>query len=229
LSTLAVPKPQTEPVTVDLIARSKTLTIRSNDQYRQACEEKLAIDAMIADRHALHDPVVAKAFETHRAATAARRTDIEPLENAKTIYERAINGWRKEQERIALEAARAEQAERERIALEEREREIEEAESAEAAPEEIVAIIERPIYVPPPVMPRAPIVPQVSGIRRKPANWKASLENTPGAKMRLIQFVAKNPAFEHLIEVNQASANALAKALKTTMSVPGLVAFDENA
>lgn len=229
MSALAVPPPPPEMVTVDVIARSKSLIIRTKEQYVQACEEKLAIDAMIADRHNLHDPVVSKAFETHRAATAARKSDLEPLETAKAIYDRAINGWQREQERQAQERARIEQQERELIALQEREREIEEAEAAEAAPEEIAAIVERPVYVPPPMVQRETFVPRVAGIRRRPSNWKVQLDGKPDAKMRLIKFIAANPAFEHLLEVNQSSANALAKALKTTMNVPGLVAFDENA
>lgn len=215
-------------VKVDPVERSKSLVVTSNEQYVQACEEKLALDVMIADRKALHDPVVSKAFETHRAATAARRSDVEPLEIAKAVYERVINTWRRDQERAAQQRALEEQQARELMALQEREAEIVEAEAMQAAPEEIAAIIERRVYVPPPVVSRAP-VPHVAGIRKKAANWKVAWDGKPNAKMRLIQFVAKNPQFEHLLALDETSANNLARGMKTLMAIPGIVAFDADS
>jgi hypothetical protein len=254
--------PVTAPVpeTVDLVSKARTLIIRTNDQYVQACGERLALKDMIADRHAVHDPTVAKAHEAHKQAVASRAADINPLEEAERIYVRAIDGWQREQQRLALEAARlererreaeaeverkriAEEArlERERleaIAAEEREAEIKEAENAGASIEEVTALAERPLVVAPvyeepvyvaPVTVR-PMVPQVAGIRKRPDAWKAGLDpRDPQAKMKLIRFVSTNPQFEHLLELNSSSACALAKALKTTMAIPGLTAWNDNA
>lgn len=238
---LLTPTAQPEAgATIDLVVRSRSLQIRTPDEYVRACEEKLALDMMIKDRHANHDPVVAKAFETHRAATAARASDINPLEAAKKIYDDAIHRWQTEQRRIALAAAEAQRKEDERIAIEAREREIEEAEAAAAdsgamyqaeAIEEVRAIIERPVYVAPVHVPKVlASVPQVAGIRKRAELWAAKLDpSTTGALHKLIQFVSKNPQFEHLLQLNEQSANALAKAMKQTMNVPGLLAFDKNS
>jgi hypothetical protein len=248
------------PETIDLVSKSRTLVIRTNDQYVQACGEMFALKDMIANRYALHDPTVEKAFAAHKQAIAARSADISPLEEAKRIYERAIDGWRREQDRMALEAARIEREQREReaqaervriaaeanaerdrleaIAAQEREAEIIEAESAGASVAEVTAIIERPLIVAPvyeepvyvaPVTVR-PTVPQVQGIRKKPDNWKAALDpRDPQAKAKLIRFVSTSPQFSHLLILDTSAANSLAKALKTTMSIPGLAAWNDNA
>ncbi len=219
------------PVSIDLCEKARTLTITSSIQYVQACEEKLAIDEMIKDRHAVHDPAVQKAYESHQAACRARNSDILPLEEAKRLYQAATDRWRREQERIALEAARLEREQIARQAEELREAELVEAEQAGATEVEVQAIIERPVYVPPVMLPKVnPQVPKVAGIRRKADNWKARLDpSNPASLRKLILFVSTNPQFEHLLQLNESSANALAKGLKTQMAIPGLIPYNESA
>jgi hypothetical protein len=230
MGTLTLVNPESAPPPVDLITRAKSLTIKTPEQYVQACEDKLALDDMIANRHANHDPVCAKAHEAHKAAVAARSADIAPLEAAKTIYECAINGWRREQERIANEQARLAREEQERIALLDRENEIEAAEADSATVEEVAAIIDRPVYVPPAIArPAATMVPKVPGIRKKPDNWKAILDPADaGAKLKLIKYVAANPQFQHLLILDSQAANQLAKALKLTMALPGVKVYNDQ-
>jgi hypothetical protein len=222
---------ETAPVSVDLCDKARTLNIRNSIEYIQACEEKLAIDEMIKDRHAVHDPAVAKAYESHQAACRARNTDIVPLEEAKRLYTLATDRWRREQEQIAIEAAREEQRKIERQAEEAREAEIVEAEQAGATVVEVQAIAERPVYVPPVMTPKVnPMVPKVAGIRKRPDNWKARLNPSDPASLRkLILFVSTNPQFEHLLQLNESSANALAKGLKTQMAIPGLIPYNDSA
>lgn len=228
MSAIALVTPSTPPPPVDLVTRAKTLTITSNTEYVQACEEKLALDDMIANRHANHDPVCQKAHEAHKAAVAARSADIEPLETAKKIYDRAIDGWRREQDRLAIEQAQRERDEIARQAELAREAEIVEAEAEGATVEEVTAIIERPVYIPPAIV--RPTLPKVAGIRKRPDNWKAILDPAdPNAKLRLIKYVAGNPQFQHLLVLDTTAATQLARALKLTMAIPGIKVFNDNA
>lgn len=231
MSALALVSHATPPPPVDLVTKSRVLVISTPEQYVQACEDKLALDEMIAGRHANHDPVCQKAHEAHKAAVAARSADIDPLETAKALYVRAIDGWRREQERIAAERARIEREELERLALLEREAEIVEAEADGATVEEVTAIIERPVYVPPAIVRTNPMmVPKVAGIRKRADNWKAILDPADaGAKLKLIKYIATNPQFQHFLILDSQAANQLAKALKLTMSVPGIKVFNDNA
>jgi hypothetical protein len=230
LTTLALPAiPPPPPACIDLIEKARTLRITNSIEYVQSCEAKLAIDDMIKNREAVHGPVVSLAYATHQAACKARNEDIAPLQAAKNIYVDACDRWRRDQEEIARQDARRQQERLDMLALEEREHEIVDAENAGATVEEVTAIAERPIYVPPVIPARPASVPKVSGFRKRPDNWKAMLDPAnPSALRLLIQFVATNPQYEHLLELNQSSANALAKALKTTLQVPGLKVYNDN-
>ena len=64
--------------------------------------------------------------------------------------------------------------------------------------------------------------PDTKGSR---APWKGKCTN----KMALIKFIANNPAFENLIEVNASALNALAKAQKQAMAVDGCTAYQEHS
>jgi hypothetical protein len=223
------PPPTQEQAVINIIEASKALQIRNSVEYVQACQAKLAIDEMIKNRHAVHDPAVAAAHKAHQEALLARSKDIDALTEAKLIYVRETDRWRREQERIAEEEARANRELLERQAAEAREAEVVEAEQAGATVEEVAAIIERPVYVPPAIAQPPASVPKVSGMRRTPANWKAVLDpNDPAALNKLIKYVSTNPQFSHLLQLNESSANALAKALKTTMAIPGLKAYDAS-
>jgi hypothetical protein len=224
----AAPPETNEPMSI--LDKAKGLRITNSIEYIVACDARLAIDDMITDRKNNHDPVVAAAHKAHLAATEARRADLDPLIEARRLYQQAITGWQREQEVAAEEERRRQQKEIEAQAFEAREAEIVEAEVAGASVEEVKAIVEREVYVPPVVAPARPVsVPKVSGIRKIAANWKAVLNpNDPEALFKLAQFVVANRQFLSLIEVNESSANSLAKGLKATMQIPGLVAYDAS-
>lgn len=221
---------ETNDTTMSILERAKGLRITNSIEYIVACDARLAIDDMITDRKANHDPVVDAAYKAHQAACKSRKDDIDPLVEARQLYQRAIAGWQREQEELAEQKRREDQKLIQQQAFEAREAEIVEAEVAGASVEEVKAIVERDVYVPPVVAPKQPIsVPKVSGIRKVAANWKGALNpNDPEALFKLAQFVVANRQFIHLIEVNESSANALAKGLKATMQIPGLVAYDAS-
>jgi hypothetical protein len=222
------PPETNEPMS--MLEKAKALRITNSIEYIVACDARLAIDDMIVDRKANHDPVVQSAYETHKKACKAREDDLNPLVEARRLYQQAIAGWQREQEELAEQERRRQQKEIEAQAFEAREAEIVDAEIAGASVEEVKAIVEREVYVPPVVAPARPVsVPKVSGIRKIAANWKAVLNpNDPEALFRLAQFVVANRQFLSLIEVNESSANSLAKGLKATMQIPGLVAYDAS-
>ena len=54
--------------------------------------------------------------------------------------------------------------------------------------------------------------------------WRAELTD----KLALVQHVAANPHLVHLLEVYMPAANAMARAQREAMSIPGLVAVSET-
>ena len=70
----------------------------------------------------------------------------------------------------------------------------------------------------------APSVAKVSGISTRGV-WKAELTD----KAALVAFIAQNPQFLNLVDVNTSGINQMAKAMKETMNIPGIRAFEERA
>ncbi len=105
----AAPPETNEPMS--MLEKAKALRITNSIEYIVACDARLAIDDMIVDRKANHDPVVQSAYETHKKACKAREDDLNPLIEARRLYQQAIAGWQREQEELAELERRRQQKE----------------------------------------------------------------------------------------------------------------------
>lgn len=144
-----------------------------------------------------------------------------PLEAAEAQVKAEIRRWDVEQERIQQERQRAAQAVAEREAEEQRLRDAIVAEESGASSEEVSAIVEAPVVtVAPPV---APTYAKASGISRRD-NWKAKVTDM---KALVKAAAAGKVPIEYLLP-NETALNARAKADKTTMAIPGVVAWNDQ-
>ncbi len=222
------PVPPPPANAVILIGKARDVAITTPREYILACEAKLQLDEIIKEREAVHGKVKTMAWELHKAASEAFNLELNPLYEAKRLLANALDGWRREQERLAEEQRRRDQEALDRAAEAEREEEVQAAEAAGATVEEVTQIIERPVYVPPVVAPARPAaVPKVAGIRKKADNWKAMLDPAkPDALGELIRYCAANPQFQYLLQLNERSASGLAKGQRDKMNIPGLRSYN---
>jgi len=101
----------------DVTTRAAALVIKDQDSYAMANELGKGIQELADEAEAAHRPVIKKAFETHRAATALLKSIVDPLNEAVKLIKGKIAAWDEEQKRIRLaEEARirAEQARQQR-------------------------------------------------------------------------------------------------------------------
>lgn len=184
--------------------------------HAKACDALTAIKDLRKAAEEHHRPVIDSAHKTHRAACAALNKIDQPLAEAETILKSGIGSFEIAQRRIQAEAERKAREEAERIIAEQREQEIEAAESEGASVEEIRVMAEAPMVIPAPrVQPTfqpAPGVTTVTGYKARVTDLR-----------KLCRAVAEGVVAPTLVLPNETALNALARAQKGIMQVPGVV------
>lgn len=145
---------------------------------------------------------------------AARDGLIGPFAEARGIYDRKAQEYEAEERRKADEEARRLQ---DKARREEEERKLAEAEEAEKAGDKELRdrILEEPVEVP--VVAVAPAVAQVQGVTTRTL-WSADVFNL----RMLIEFVAKHPEWDTLLEPHLPNLNRLAVSQQEAMRIPGV-------
>lgn len=212
----------------ELEVRARTLGeeashLRITDQatYDFAADRLLAVVALrneIIDHHA---EMKRSSHQAWQAVLAAEKKLLGPVDAAEQILKRSIGAYQPEQERLAAEARAQAEAEAQAQAAEQREREIERAEAAGADAEEVAAICAEPLPVVLPALP-PPTFQKAPGISTA-ANWKGECVNIS----QLVRAVAEGKASITLVTEDKAAINALARATRGTLAVPGIRFFNQ--
>jgi hypothetical protein len=162
-------------------------------------------------------PVAKKAHETWKEAVALRKKVDDPLDGAEQEIKRAMGVYYAEQEHIRKEDEawiQAEMTKREEDARLGQAAELEKAGEGAAAQ----AVLDAPVVAMPITLPKA----QADGISMK-INWRVKVTNLRA----LVKAVAEGRADLGLIQANMMALNGMARALKGTMTIPGVRAVSE--
>lgn len=166
-------------------------------------------------------PLLRQAVDTHKAILARKKEVLSPLEKAEGIVKSKVTRYNLEQ----LEKAAKLQRELEAAARKaEEDRRLADAAAAVEAgiPEEaVMETFDAPI-VPMSVAP-APPPPKVQGLSFA-TTYKAEVTNL----LELVRFVAANPSHLALLMANVVSLNAMAKAQKEGLALPGVRVVKEQ-
>jgi colicin import membrane protein len=203
--------------------RAKALVVKDQDSLDQAGELLGAIKDLrkqVADEIG---PVVAKAFEAHKAATALRKKLDEPLEQAERILKGSSAVYMAGQKRIAEAEARRIEEELRKQQEEAQEAAIEQAEASGANEAEVLAMIEQTAYQPPPRVAVAPTFEAPKGVAMR-TTLKAEVESLG----MLVQYLANHPEFINLVLPNMPAINALLKAQGKALRLPGVRIYEES-
>jgi len=196
------------------------IVVTDNDSMTMADNTKGAIKEMLKEIDGVFKPMADKAFQAHRAITGKWKEVKAPLEEADAYlteqvktYLRKLEDIRLEEERRLREVARKQEEER-RLA------DALEAEK-EGNVEEAQAILEEEMFVPPPVVKVD--VPKVDNRKYRTIPRARCID-----KMKLIRFVAQNPALADLLDYNSSVGNNKAKSMgKEINNIPGLSYYEE--
>jgi hypothetical protein len=166
-------------------------------------------------------PLKDSAWKTYRGIQDKFRQGDEYAAAAERAVKTEIRKWDEGQQKLEGERQRQAQMEAEKAAEEERLRAAIYAESGGASPAEIEAIAHAPMAV---VAPRVePSYQRTAGISTR-ANWKAQVKDL----WQLVKAAAKDKGLLAYLLPNEAALNARARAEKSTLNIPGVVAYNDS-
>ena len=219
----------------------KAMEVDSQETYELAADELKAIKAKAKSLEDQRTAITKPINDALKGINALFKGPTTFLEEAERVIKGKMISYSTEQERIAAEERRraeaAVRAEQERLAREAAAREAEAAKAAaklmaegdEVAAAEVqaqaaieaasltatAAVITAPVA--------APAVAKVSGVSTR-STWKAECTD----KAALVAFIASNPTFLNLLDVNASALNQMAKAMKETLQLPGVRVYEEK-
>lgn len=215
---IAVPDSQgIQNETALLVRQANELVIQDADSHAvgqlilsRLTEKSRAIQELFA-------PMKQAAHEAHKIVCAREKEALLGTTHGRSVISDKLGIYEREQERLAkLEQARLE-AEARKAAEEQalREAALLEAAGAPADTTEAVlaAAIEGPVAVP---KVQTQTV-KVNGVTAR-EYWAAQVTDM----VMLVKFVANNPQFINLIQANTAALNAMARANKDSLKIPGV-------
>jgi hypothetical protein len=220
---------------------AKEITIDSAPMYEAAADELKAIKKAAKELEDKRVGITKPIDEAKKAVMDLFRRPLEILGEAETVLKRAMITYADEQEKIRREEqAKLDaiaKAERERLAAEAKAKQEEAERLAQAAQDSgdeqafaqaAQAAAEAQVMESTVAVMTAPTATtaaaKVSGISARGV-WKAECTD----KIALIKFIAQNDAFINLLDVNQSALNQLAKAMKQTLNLPGVRAYEERS
>lgn len=217
------PEPDLEQEALSWPERARGFVVFDQKTYDVAARKLLALAEMRREIIQHHAEPKQKAFEAHKSICAAEKRLLDPVAEAERIIKGSIGTYDMEQRRIRETADRKAREESERLAMEQREREIVEAEAAGAAVEEVTAMIEAPMIVP-------RVAPMAPAIQHRPAAG-VSTARTYRARVTdikaLCRAVADGAVAHTLVLPNETALNALARAQKGVLSIPGVLVEED--
>lgn len=212
-----------------IVAVSTALVIDSDDMYQIAADELRDIKAKTKSLDERRQGMVGGLNAVVKQINDLFRPAIDRLKAGEEALKRAMITYQNDQEAKRREAQRAAdaiaQAERKKLQDEAVAIEAQAAQSGDVALlEKSTALREEINYVA--AATAAVAAPAVKGLSTS-RPWKCRIPETAEYKMAMLRHIAQHPEFLHLVDINQSACNALAKALKESLSIPGLTAYQD--
>jgi hypothetical protein len=201
--------------------RARAIAIRDQRTYTLAGTLLVDISALEREIQQHHKPIKDAAFAAHKAAVAAEKRLLDPLQDAKGILKRGIGAWEEEQERIRQEAERKAQEAARKLEEEIRLQQAVAAEQAGADQATVEEIMETPIPIPVPIAP--PTFDRVQGVSTS-QRWRAEVFD--------IKLLCRAVTLKKLpvtyVKPNLTTLNTKTRAEKSTLKIPGVRAVPET-
>jgi hypothetical protein len=219
--TLTTTEQEIKQEALTVVEQAKIVKITDQESYDHACTLLLEQIKPFRKRWLEYWAAVKNpAWAAYQAIQKKFTEGDKPLEEAERQVKQEINRWDQEQEKIRQEQQRKAEEDARRAEEEERLRLATMAEESGATAEEVNAIVDTPVTaVAPPV---APTYQKASGIGTR-ENWKAKVTDLK----KLCAAIAKGTVPITYVLPNESVLNARAKADKSTLNIPGVVAYNE--
>lgn len=220
--TVERPDPQLLSSAERFLAVAQSYLITSPELYEAAAADLQEIKGKLKALEEKRTAITRPLNQALKAVNDLFRKPKELLEQAEGLIKRAMSAYDHERERKRREeqARLEEEARKERERLEAKAREAEEKgqiEKAEALRESANAVVA-------PIVSPATEAPKVTGIATR-GLWKARVTD----KAALVRhIVAERPDLLSLIEIDASALNAMARAQKSALSLPGVEVYEHK-
>jgi len=193
--------------------KARSIKVVDQQTYNQAATVLIDIATLKKQIVEHHKPIKDSAFAAHKAAVAAEKRLLDPLEEASGIIKRGIGVFEQEQERIRLEAQRKAEEEASRLEEEARLKLAVQAEEMGATEETITEIVNTPIPLQRPVV--APSFQRTTGV---------STSRKPVYKWRVID--EKKIPREFLM-IDPVKVNGIVRAMGSATNIAGIQVYED--
>ena len=204
-----------------VLAVAKSISVDSNEMAEIAAAELTTIKGRVKELDEERKRITKPMDDAKKAVMDIYKPAIEKLGQAETILKAAITSFQNEQRRLADLAA----AEEARKAREEAQKLAAKAEKLEAKGKTEDAEAMRNVAamtVAAPVTVAAPT--KLAGVSSRKV-WKASVTDRAAA----IKAMADNPAYQHLLTIDESALNKLAAAMKNpNCPIAGVVFYEDS-
>jgi len=204
-----------------VLAVAKAIKVDSPEMAEIAASELVTIKTRAKDLDEERKSITKPMDDAKKAVMDIYKPAIERLGQAETALKDAISGYQKEQRRLAdlaaAEAARKAREEAEKMAAKAEKLEAKgKAEDAEALRNVAAMTAAAPVTVSRPT--------KLAGVSTRKV-WKANVADRAAA----IKAMADNPAYQHLLTIDESALTKLAAAMKTPNSpIPGVVFYEDS-
>lgn len=203
-----------EAKALSLPEMARALVIKDQAGFERGGQVLKDIKAMRSEINDTFDPIIKKAHEAHKEAVAKKKQIEAPLLEAEGIVKNGLAAYHEEQERIRLEAQRKAEEEAKKVAEEEQLAAALAAEN-DGCKEEAEAIINSPIALVRPIVPKAPTAAPGVSFRQ---NYSAEVIDLRA----LLRAIAEGKVPIQAIEANMTFLNQQARSLQTAFNFPGV-------
>jgi hypothetical protein len=215
------PARELENKTLTLTQEARALAVTDQPSYKLAVERLLAVADLRREIVAHHEPIKRAAHSARQQVIAAEKRLLDPVAEAERVYKTGIAAYESEQRRLEAEARAKAEADARRLAEEQREQELQQAEAEGADLAEVAAMLAAPL---PAIRPETrPAFQSARGVSTA-TNWKGEVTSLE----TLVKAIAAGKANIGLVMPNEPAINQLARATRGTLEVPGVRFFSES-
>ena len=226
-TTVAVQEQELKQQALSVLEQAKIMKITDQESYTNACVLLMDHIKPLRKRWAdywkgndAHPGPVKLAYSAYKSVLEKFTQGDEPLERAESQVKAEVARWDAEQEKLRRELQEKAQREAEAAAQAEIDKQAVFAELSGADAEQVAAIAAQPVVVvAPPVLPT---YEKVSGVSKR-ENWKARVTDMK----KLCAAIGKGLVPVTYVLPNESALNQRAKADRSTLNIPGVVAYDD--
>jgi len=208
---------EVRPLLNPILLEANAIEVRDQLSYDHAvrvAKKAIEMRKQITERLA---PGKEAAWKAHKEWTRLEQDLLDAVSKAERIAKDKYIAWEQDQERIRLEEQRKLEAEARKRAEEEKLQAAIEAEKNGMGEDAVEKILEEEVATPAVVAP--PTFERASGTSTR-EQWQAEVTDL----LALAKHVAQNPGLLHLIQPNTTALNAMARAQKSLLHLPGVKA-----